>query len=145
VSAVLGTFTCESGRKLVETRSFLTASSVLYDAVLVPGGAESIATLRSIHIALEFVLEAFLHAKPIGATNEGLELLAAAELPGIELASAGKRTRLVSDHGVVTALAETPEDLALFAVDFIDALRQHRHFERAEQMWPDRRTTRKQS
>ena len=45
--------------------SLLTASSVLFDAVYVPGGAESIATLKTDPAALEFIAEAYKHAKAI--------------------------------------------------------------------------------
>ena len=58
--------------------SLLTASSVLFDAVYVPGGAESVAALSAERDAVEFVTEAYRHCKPIAATGEGVDLLRAA-------------------------------------------------------------------
>jgi catalase len=55
--------------------------SVVYDAVFVPGGSESVAALTANGEAVYFISEAFKHAKPIAAADEGLELLEAAGVP----------------------------------------------------------------
>ena len=57
-----------------------TRSSVLFDAVYVPGGEASIAALKQLPDALRFIDEAYKHGKPIAASNEGVELVKAAEL-----------------------------------------------------------------
>ena len=57
----------------------LTASSVLFDAVYVPGGARSVAALTAERDAIDFVTEAYRHCKPLAATGEGIELLRACE------------------------------------------------------------------
>ncbi len=49
--------------------SVLTAKSVMYDAVYVPGGADSAAALASNADAVHFVQEAFKHYKPVGAAG----------------------------------------------------------------------------
>lgn len=141
VSTVLGPFPTDSGRPLDAQRTFLTTSSVLYDAVYVPGGEESVAVLLTVGAAVEFVCEAFNHGKPIGAVNEGVGLLEAADLPDIELAGSG-RSKPATGSGVVTALATTQHALAGFTAAFVAAIRQHRHFDRVQPMWPDPRTER---
>ena len=43
----------------------------MYDAVIVPGGAESADTLKEMDLAVQFVMEAYGHAKTVGALGEG--------------------------------------------------------------------------
>ncbi|KAI8362727.1 catalase-like domain-containing protein [Choanephora cucurbitarum] len=70
------------------TNTYLTANSVLYDAVYVPGGNVSITTMTSktsffpVDEPKVFIMDAFRHAKPIAASSEGIKLL---EYAGIEL------------------------------------------------------------
>jgi catalase len=74
--------------------SLLTASSVLFDAVYVPGGAQSVAALVGDRDAVEFVLEAYRHCKPIAATGDGAELLRACRASSTAgRATAGTATR----------------------------------------------------
>jgi catalase len=131
VSAVLGPLHTDDGRACDATKTFFTTDSVLYDAVLLLGGAESVWTLRSIEQTRTFVRDAFQHGKPIGALNEGVEVLAAAELADIELANSAEQDQ-VSDRGVVTAFGQEASDPELFADAFIAAIRQHRHFDRPQ-------------
>ncbi|MFL6115243.1 MAG: catalase [Catenulispora sp.] len=63
------------GTALVVDRALATTSSALYDAVLVPGGAASAATLGRDERARRFVREAFDHGKPIGLLDCGGGLL----------------------------------------------------------------------
>ena len=55
--------------------SFLTASSVLFDAVYLPGGKKSIENLMLEADAYEFINQAYKHCKAICATGEGSDLL----------------------------------------------------------------------
>ena len=55
-------------------------SSVLFDAVYVPGGASSVAALEELPDALRFIDEAYKHGKPIAASMEGVELVAASQV-----------------------------------------------------------------
>jgi catalase len=128
--SVLGPVRSDEGLPLDAQRSFLTTSSVLYDAVFIPGGKQSVATLGDTPAALEFVQEAYRHAKPIGALNDGMELLAMATLPGLGFNGRAERKRAVARRGVVTAAATDTQELEYFATTFIDAIRQHRHFDR---------------
>lgn len=55
--------------------SIATTESVLYDAIYVPGGRESIATLKGIAKFTKFINEALKHCKAIAADTEALELM----------------------------------------------------------------------
>ncbi len=50
-------------------KSFLTTASVFYDAVYVPGGINSVATLEAEPDAIHFLNEAFKHCKAIAADS----------------------------------------------------------------------------
>ncbi|KAI8367505.1 catalase-like domain-containing protein [Radiomyces spectabilis] len=68
------------------TSTYVTSSSVLFDAVYVPGGQVAIDTLLDNTSAFPyeepvmFVLDAYRHGKPIAASNEGVKLLTAARI-----------------------------------------------------------------
>lgn len=68
--------------------------------MLVAGGDESPSQVGRTSDLASMVVEAYKHAKPIGAFGEGVELLAALPLPGAELAEDGAAVR--SAAGVVT-------------------------------------------
>ena len=57
--------------------TFATTASVLFDAVYVPGGAQSVKALARLGDARTFVDDAYKHAKPIAAVAEGVEVLTA--------------------------------------------------------------------
>ena len=114
-----GSIAAADGSLLPVDKTFLVAASVLYDAVFVPGGADSIAALTRRTDAVEFVRQAYRHAKAIGATGEGATFLTAAcQVP-------------VAAPGMVAADAG-PQAFEAFATAFVDAIRQHRHFTREE-------------
>ncbi|MBT2624871.1 catalase [Bacillus sp. ISL-32] len=113
ISQTLGSVTSEDGRELEVTATFLTTDSVLYDAVYVAGGKQS--TAQTQKAAKGFINEAYSHYKAIGAANEGVELLALA---------AGS----TEEPGLVTAKDE--KDLARFNQAFIEAIAEHRHWNR---------------
>ncbi|MEV8638703.1 catalase [Streptosporangium sp. NPDC051023] len=119
LAALGGTVRGENGERLEVTRPLTTVASVLYDAVLVPGGKRSVQTLTEDGDALHFVSEAFKHGKAVGAVGAGAELL---EAVGVEPGS---------PPGVVV---ETRGDLDGFAGAFAEAVAAHRH--------PDRPTER---
>ncbi len=124
VSSALGPLLSDEGRPIDVDQTFLTTASVLYDAVVVPGGegAEGLAHLAE---AIHFVRECFGHAKPIGVTNEGAALLSAASLPDLELRP--DKRGVATAQGVVTGQGD---DLLPFTAAFVIALREHRHFDR---------------
>jgi catalase len=126
VSQKLGPCKGTDGKTTEVDKTFTTTSSTMFDAVLLPGGAASVATLSESGDALHFVQEAFKHCKAIGALDEAVELLSSAKLPqALRLASDGS---LESHLGTVTARGETQRDA--FNEAFIAAIAQHRHWDR---------------
>ncbi len=113
-------------------RPLTTMASVLYDAVLVGGGQESVEALRGNGAAVRYVAEAYKHAKPVGAIGEGVELLRDARLVDARLSDNG----LEAESGVVTLAAPGDHDLGAFASAFAEAVAQHRHFDRRLEVVP---------
>ncbi len=101
------------GAAVQVTRALATVDSVLYDAVLLPGGAESVRTLSRDGAAVYFVTEAYKHYKTIGALREAAELLAAARVPS-------------SGEGVLVTGSPDGD----FVEAFGTAVARHRHYER---------------
>ncbi|GAA0136366.1 catalase [Paenibacillus sp. YSY-4.3] len=89
--------------------TFLTADSVLFDAVYAIGG--ELASDNSDRKAASFIQEAYSHYKPIGAAAGGMKWLE----PQIE-----------NSPGVVTGMHGGD-----FAAGFIEAIAAHRHWDRA--------------
>ncbi|MEO6287621.1 MAG: catalase [Dyadobacter sp.] len=103
--------------------SFLTAASVLYDAVYVPGGTNSAATIEADADAVHFLNEAFKHCKAIAADTGAIQVLEATYF--------GKK--LPSEFSDQTVLKEglvVLEDPAELADKFILAISQHRFWDR---------------
>ena len=94
--------------------SFLTTASVCFDAVYIPGGVKSSATLMAQPEAIHFVDEAFKHCKALCATADGQSFLKA------------------------TAAGDASEDAAVIlgkkqssaAAGFVNAIAQHRNWDR---------------
>jgi len=79
----------------------------MFDAIYVPGGADSVKTLVGIGLARFWVRETFAHLKTIGASGEGIKLVDVAlkEAQGLKLATSG--SDVIEWYGVVTA--HTPD------------------------------------
>jgi catalase len=108
--------------------SLLTASSVLFDAVYVPGGAKSVATLKGEPDALSFISEAYSHFKPLAGTTEGVDLLSAAGVPAeLQSKERGDEGSGFPDAGIVLG---RDRRAGAIAADFIRAIAQHRHWDR---------------
>ncbi len=123
----LGTLTSEKGKKLKIDGSFLTVSSVLFDAVYVPGGAQSSAILLQEADAVDFVSEANKHCKAIGASGTGVDVLNASDV-GARLNSTSKTKKANgASEGVI--LNPSP-DARQVVNEFITAIAQHRHWSR---------------
>lgn len=108
ISDKLGKRIADNGSELEIMHTFLTATSVIFDAIYVIGGSHDAAFKKN---ALHFVNEAFAHFKPIGGTHEGQQLLSEAELIG--------------QPGVVSG--DGKED---FVQNFTEAISVHRHWNR---------------
>ena len=114
------------GQEIPIDKMFVTVASVMYDAIYVPGGQQSVDALKEQGDAIHFINEAFRHCKPIGASGEGVALIKHSSLNGVRLAEGGDAAR--NDRGVVTAGNASPE----FIQQFVDAIAQHRHWERTQ-------------
>jgi len=92
---------------------------VLFDAVVLPGGASAVEAMVANGIVLEFVKDQFRHCKPILALGDASRLLDAAGIP--PALPTGE-----PDPGVLRA--EAVDDRTLQA--FGDAIARHRHYGR---------------
>lgn len=104
-------------------QSFLTAASVLYDAVYVPSGANSVATVEADADAVHFLNEAFKHCKAIAADAGAIQVLEATYFSKKLPAEYSDET--VKKEGLVVS-----DDPEVVAEKFILAISQHRFWER---------------
>ena len=114
VAPRLGDISSSAGSTVKADYSFLTTASVLFDAVYVPGGAESIEALGAEADTFHFVDEAYKHCKAIAASGEAIGL--------VKDMFAGKAE---NDKAVI--MSDDP------SADFIKAIAQHRNWEREQQ------------
>ncbi|GAB7530507.1 catalase HPII [Pseudomonas sp. 3A(2025)] len=98
--------TTADGKTLPVDASAEGLPSVAFDAVFVPGGAESVKALSGDGVALHYLLEAYKHLKAIAVAGEAEELL--------------KLLRLDKDAGLLVV----SDDASTQA--FLDAIGQHR-------------------
>ncbi len=129
IARVPGTVRSVEGKQIAIDRPAPNAASVLFDAVVVPGGEHSARTLSQLALSVQFVNEAYSHFKPNAALGEGVALLEASSVP-----VADGEAKLTSEQGVIIAPASRDVDGGLDA--FIDAMKQHRHFDRDVEMLP---------
>jgi len=114
VAPRLGAITGSDGKQTTADFSFLTAASVMFDAVYVPGGAPSVEMLGGEADAYHFVEEAFRHCKAIAATGEGVDF--------VNDTFAGKDK---TDEAVILE-----KDAGKAAKNFIKAIAKHRNWGR---------------
>ncbi|GAV06932.1 Catalase4 [Ramazzottius varieornatus] len=108
----------EGGKALEVNALLLGLPSVCVDAVYIPGGKESVTALLKDGQAQHYVMEAYIHCKPIAASAEGVEVLSRLGL----IPKAGGQLPL----GVYVADSATAD----FAAMFISGMMKHRFFER---------------
>jgi catalase len=128
VSSRGGIIKSVTGDEMSVGKTFLTSRSVLFDAVYVPGGKQSVEVLKMSGEAIHFINEAFRHAKPIAASGEGVELLRASSMKGIEYADPASEGQVRSDKGVITVGGG--KDLQGFLEQFGEAIKRHRDWTR---------------
>jgi catalase len=114
----LGFINSAGNKPIKVNQSFLTAASVLFDAVYVPGGAKSVSALKLEPDAIHFVNEAYKHCKAIAASAEGVGFLDSTAI-GAKLNL--NDDKAITNDGVV--LDKNPSD-------FIKAIAQHRFWDR---------------
>ncbi|MGW5055318.1 catalase [Actinokineospora sp. NPDC004072] len=115
------------GEALMADRALNTMASVLYDAVIVPCGQESVAALAADGYAVHFVTEAFKHAKAVGGFGAGLDLLRTAR---VDVRLAGADEELVVDEGVVSSGRSADALPTAFAEEFAKVVAGHRVWSR---------------
>ena len=119
----LGFISGENDTDIPVDKSLLTTASVFYDAVYVPGGTNSVATLEADADAIHFLNEAFKHCKAIAADDDALQVLEATyfarKLPE------DNDDDTVSAEGIIIGI-----DAEELSRQFIEAIAQHRFWDR---------------
>ena len=119
----LGTINAGDGSEIAVDKSLMTVSSVLYDAVYVPGGTNSVATIEGEPDAIHFLEQAFKHCKAIAASSNALQVLQSTHFAKKLPEDSSNET--VMREGVVIG-----NDSNTLATQFISAIAQHRFWER---------------
>ncbi len=118
VSENQGKITSANGAELKVDQTFLTADSVLYDAVYLASGQQSVDALKKINKVNEFIMDAFNHFKAIGAPKEAADLVA----PFIRTSNGAA--------GIITSSSDEPIEIS--TEQFIEAVAKHRHWDRIQ-------------
>ena len=125
IGSQLGSVCTATGKQLVVDHTFITMASVMFDAVLIPGGEESTVALCRLGEAVHFVLEAYKHGKTICALNEGHQLLVTLGF------SVENNPELVNVPTPGVILADVRKVLdGQVSQDFQAAMALHRHWDR---------------
>jgi catalase len=128
-----GVLVTSEGGEMPVDRNLVTMASVLYDAVIVAGGAQSVDTLIENGDAVHYVMEAYKHAKAVGAIGDGIRVLRANLEPLPRLAADGQGP--VDDGGVITTDDCSVDALMQFGRLFAEASAA-RFYDRAVEMVP---------
>jgi catalase len=118
----LGSVTTEENGALTVDLSFLTASSVLFDAVYIPHGSNA-AKLSNSDAVNEFINDAYKHCKVIAADGEGQKVI-------MQSYFASKID--ANDTGIIVTNDKGSQQ---FAQQFIAAMSKHRVWEREENLY----------
>jgi catalase len=125
VSLKLGTFKTAAGQEVKADQAFLGSSSVLFDAIFIPGGEASVNALKITPEAILFINESYRHCKAIAATGKGVEFLSST--------FAGEKINSESDSSLTSLGIITAQNFDQKVVtSFINAIAQHRFWEREE-------------
>jgi catalase len=120
----LGEIKSSTGKIILVDHSLPTVASVLFDALFIPGGEKSVATLCTDPNAVLFVKEAYKHGKAIAASDAGATLIAHAA------ASAGVPNAQFQGPGVLTASGKKVN--GDFFASIVAAIAEHRFPERPD-------------
>ena len=121
VGARLGSVKAEDGKMLEVEATLETMPSVLFDAVIAPGGDAAMKALGNLGHALEFLKDQYRHDKPMLALGAGAALFG----------RAGVSANLSTGEPDPGVLLGKNGEAAKALPDFIEALAKHRHHERA--------------
>ena len=119
VGPFLGTVATADGQAIAVDVSVEATPSVLYDAVVLPDGADAVARLGADGRVLEFLKDQYRHCKPMLVLGASSALLTKANIP-TTLPSGDADPGLLHGNAGDTALADA----------FIAAMAAHRHFGR---------------
>lgn len=123
-----GTVASADGERFAVDRALPTMASVLYDAVLLPGGPVGTPPAATDPDVLRFVRDAYRHGKPVGALGSGVVILSSLEPERLDVSTGFHQ--VVADQGVVTDTSPgTASDD--FCRTFVAAIAAHRHWDRA--------------
>ncbi|WP_132052318.1 catalase [Pseudocnuella soli] len=125
ISKAQGQRKAATGADVQTDKSHVTTGSIMYDAVLIPGGRQSVDSMKKMGKVLHFIREAYKHCKPIAAIGEGVELVEACQLPEQMVFEQAQ-----TDKGLVSSAKGG--DAAEVGRQFIEAIKKHRHWEREE-------------
>jgi catalase len=120
IAARLGFLKTQGGKEIKVGQSFLSASSVLFDAVFVPAGLKSGEALSANADAVHFINEAFKHCKALAFEGEG-ELLFKASYAG---------RHAMKEKTAETGIFVSDSGSKNLSKEFIRAISQHRFWER---------------
>lgn len=128
VAPRLGMLESAKGAQVRIDFSFLTSSSVLFDAMYIPGGDKSVHALQTEVDAVEFVQEGYKHCKTIAATGAGARFLRAACLERDQMdGSDHEGEQNTEDEGLIIG---HEGDSRGVVSKFIKAMARHRHWAR---------------
>ncbi|HEV7379518.1 MAG TPA: catalase [Dyadobacter sp.] len=113
----------DSDEQIPVQHSYLTAASVLFDAVYVPGGTNSVAAVEAEASAVHFLNESFKHCKPIAADLGAVQVLEATYF-------AKKLPEDFSEESVMLEGIVVSDDASTVGSLFAKAIAQHRFWER---------------
>jgi len=118
VGPKLGAVETSDGKDIDVEVSLETAPSVLFDAVVLPGGTEAVNALAAAGLVPEFIKDQYRHCKTILALGVGARLLEKAGIPR-------KLTDGANDPGILLS-----DDARRVTREFVTAIAKHRHLER---------------
>ena len=123
IAPKLGYLIAENDEQIEVDQSLLGAASVLFDAVYVPGGLNSVASLEADADAIHFLNEAFKHCKAIAADSQAIQVLEATYF-------SKKLPVDFSDESVMAEGVIVNDDAGRLADLFIAAIKKHRFWDR---------------
>jgi catalase len=129
-----GAVQSSTGQELPVDRALNTMASVLYDAVVVAGGAQAASALSADGYAMHYIAEAARHAKVVAGIGERAELVKRAT--GGAVAPSAEGDGWSRDHGVLTAPSASAQLPDGFVRSFGELLAGHRVWERSTDAIP---------
>jgi len=128
IAPSLGKLNNKNGNGINVDQSFLTAASVLFDAVYIPAGKNSADTLSKNADAVHFINETYKHCKAIAADNHGIELIKSSNIIG-KMNDENSELKNPAEMGVIINSNGYSKN---FIKDFIDSIAQHRFWQRED-------------